>query len=76
MGSYWQGKPKVRASAAEPALANAVGSNAVVVFSRSGSALDSVQEAVVVLPDGRTAKVSFPSANQSTAMAPQDTQTR
>jgi light-harvesting protein B-800-850 alpha chain len=62
---FLQGKPKARAAAVDVPGGNVTGSNAVVLFSGSS---ELTQEAVVVLPDGRTAKVSFGPERQTTAM--------
>lgn len=52
--AYYQGKPKKAASLDVP-VQPAVGQAAVVVFKGDATS----QEAVVVLPDGRTAKAVF-----------------
>jgi light-harvesting protein B-800-850 alpha chain len=70
VGTFWQGKPKVRASLVAPGTD---ASSAVVVFNSSSTlAADGAQEATVVLPDGRTAKVSFQVPTQTTAMVDTD----
>jgi light-harvesting protein B-800-850 alpha chain len=74
--AFLQGKPKARAAAVDTPAAPVVGSSAVVLFSGSSTTLDVGQEATVVLPDGRTAKVIFTPPSQTTAMIAPETATR
>ncbi|MFN8830398.1 MAG: light-harvesting protein [Labrys sp. (in: a-proteobacteria)] len=58
--SFLEGKPVTKAAAVTTPDATVVGSNAVVLFNGAGqSSPDLAQQATVVLPDGRTAKVVF-----------------
>ncbi len=63
--TYYQGKPKKAASLDVPT--GAVAGNAVLVFKDAAGAAS--QEATVVLPDGRTAKVVFDEGLRQTADA-------
>lgn len=63
--AFLQGKPKAKAASIE--LPGGVpGSAAVVVFKGS----DTAKDAVVVLPDGRTAKVTFDQPSHTAALLP------
>jgi light-harvesting protein B-800-850 alpha chain len=71
VAKFLDGKSKVKAAANEatPALGSAT--NATVTF-RGGTGMDSVQEATIVLPDGRTGRVVFAAPEprpSTTAMA-------
>jgi hypothetical protein len=58
VGKFLEGKSKVKAAANDATTVPGSGATATVTFS-GGTGSDVVQEATIVLPDGRTGKVVF-----------------
>jgi light-harvesting protein B-800-850 alpha chain len=68
--AFLEGKPVAKTAEATPSETTVLGSNAVVLFNGAGEASPELaQNATVVLPDGRTAKVVFSTADTAAGTA-------